>query len=105
MAGAVKDAEVQVGARGWNDAAEDDGYRTTQMKRRKQLLDKKVAESRSTWVHPRGRQVETAIFHRIRALISLTGLSQSLICSVTWVSPAGLSLYLRSKFCGSQGLL
>lgn len=92
-------------ANGTASASDEEAYRAAQMKRRKQLLDIQVEESRSQWVHPDVGQEETIIFHRVRALINLTGLSQIFICRLTGVTPASLSQYLRCNFKGRQDLL
>lgn len=60
---------------------------------------------RSTWVHPPRRLEETVIFHRIRAVISLTSLNQTFLCGVSSVAPPMLSHYLRCDCRGRQDLL
>lgn len=95
MEAAAAEAAMHVGGRGADGVAEGEENRTSKRKVRKQLLDEQVAKSRSTWLHPSGKDEKTVPFHRIHALLYLTGLSQAFICRVTLVNAATLSHYLR----------
>lgn len=56
-------------------------------------------------MHPRVRQKETIMFHRVRTVISLAGLSHNFISRLTRANQSALSQYLRCSFNGRQDKL
>lgn len=87
------------------NTSEDEAYRAAQMKRRKEILDAHVEKQRETWEHPKSGMEETMIFHRSRALIDISTISQSFVCRASGIQNAALSQYLRGIFKGRQDVI
>ena len=80
----------------------EENTRADKYLRRKEQLEKRMAEIATTNQYSSGIQAATNTHHRAKALVSVTGYTQKFIASHTGICNSQISLYLRRCLSGRK---